>query len=80
MSQAEKHGWRSGVLILLSAAMLWANRAPAQERPQTERAASVFTDFETADKGVTKLVSGRYTGDLWVCASCGYKTTRSKGL
>ena len=56
MSQAENHGWSSGVLILLSAAMLSANRAPAQERPQTERAASVFADYETMDKGVTKLV------------------------
>lgn len=25
-------------------------------------------------------VSDQYAGDLWICASCGYKTPRSKGL
>lgn len=27
-----------------------------------------------------RRVSDQYAGDLWICASCGYKTARSKGL
>jgi hypothetical protein len=57
-----------------------ARRNGYTHRSSNDGDPSMFTCERCRKTGSHRRVTDQYAGDLWVCASCGYKTMRPKGL